>query len=288
MVNHENLFIKQVSTGIYDEKIRNLEISLPFCLLLYTKDKPFYISFDGVIHLITKDSAVFINKSIPFSVLLNWGRLENGLARTDIVSLKIPQQAISEYIRDYLQEDLLEAKKASMDDYVLINLNDKISEDFKIIDSLINSFHVTSTGDVIYDDVDKAKYMLILSLIQKTSPKLEGIILSCSSLTISEKVSNLVMSDYSKNWTSKEIAKTLNMSVSTLKKKMYQDVGAVNHFITKVKMIEALRQLRRTNLPINIIAMSLGYTSASYFTSVFKKHLNIFPSDVRKQDNNLD
>ncbi|EAR4972527.1 AraC family transcriptional regulator, partial [Salmonella enterica] len=124
-------------------------------------------------------------------------------------------------------------------------------------------------------------------LIHKLAPELEEMIISCSSLTTSERVASLIMRDYSKNWKSTEIASQLNMSVSTFKKKMYQDIGSVSNFITKVKMIEALRQLRRTHLPINTIALSLGYTSSSYFTSVFKKHFNIFPSEIRKQDNDL-
>ncbi|EED9465000.1 helix-turn-helix transcriptional regulator, partial [Salmonella enterica subsp. enterica] len=144
----------------------------------------------------------------------------------------------------------------------------------------------SNTDSVLYG-VENAKYMLILSLLQRLAPELEGMIISCSSLTTSERVAGLIMRDYSKNWKSKEIASQLNMSVSTFKKKMYQDIGSVSNFITKVKMIEALRQLRRTHLPINTIALSLGYTSSSYFTSVFKRHFNIFPSDVRRLDNDL-
>ncbi|EQA8868584.1 helix-turn-helix domain-containing protein [Citrobacter braakii] len=285
MINHETSFIKQVSTGVYDNEIRNLEISLPFCFLLYTTDKSFYISFEGKKYLITKGSVIFINKSIPFSVLLNWGRLENGLARNDIMSLKIPQQVISEYTRSYLHDDMFDTRVSVKKKYILTNPS---ANDFEIIDSVIKSFPTIPTKGMECDDVDKAKYMLILSIIKEISPDLEGMILSCSSLTISEKVSNLIMNDYSKNWASKEIAKTLNMSVSTFKKKMYQDIGSVSHFITKVKMIEALRQLRRTNLPINIIAGSLGYTSASYFTCVFKRYFNIFPSDVRRNDDTIE
>ncbi|HFW5075823.1 TPA: hypothetical protein ACIBU8_004929, partial [Salmonella enterica subsp. diarizonae serovar 61:l,v:z35] len=86
-------FVKQVSTGIFDNKMTNLEISLPFCFFLYTKDRPFYMSLSGDILKINKGQAIFIKKSVPFSVLLNWGKMENGLVRNDIVSLKIPQQA---------------------------------------------------------------------------------------------------------------------------------------------------------------------------------------------------
>lgn len=286
MNKSQSFFIKQVSTGVYDDKIHNIESSLPFCFLIYSNDKPFHISFSGEIYLVNKGMAVFIKKSIPFSVLLNWGKTENGLVRNDIVSLKIPQEAIGEYIRHYLSRDWKEFKSTVSNDYVILNYNDVNKNDLVLINSLIETIPVSHSENELYN-VDNAKYMLILSLIQKLAPELEGMIISCSSLTTSERVASLIMQDYSKNWKSKEIASQLNMSVSTFKKKMYQDIGSVSNFITKVKMIEALRQLRRTHLPINTIALSLGYTSSSYFTSVFKKHFNLFPSDIRKQDSNL-
>lgn len=286
MNNNETLFVKQVSTGIYDDRMKNIESPLPFCFLIFSRDKPFHISFNGKIFPIKKGMLVFVRNSIPFSILLNWGQSENGLIRKDIISLKIPQKAISEYIQHYLSEDGIGMKHVVPQDYIILNQTSKNHYDFSLINSLVDSIPVSDTDDILYH-VDNAKYMLILSLIQKLAPELEGMVISCSYLTTSDKVSSLIMRDYSKNWKSKEIASQLNMSVSTFKKKMYKDIGSVNNFITKVKMIEALRQLRRTHLPINTIALSLGYTSASYFTSVFKKHFNLFPSDIRKQDSDL-
>ncbi|ECJ2458888.1 helix-turn-helix transcriptional regulator, partial [Salmonella enterica subsp. arizonae] len=279
-------FVKQVSTGIFDNKMTNLEISLPFCFFLYTKDRPFYMSFSGDILKINKGQAIFIKKSVPFSVLLNWGKMENGLVRNDIVSLKIPQQAIIEYNRHYIYKDQNEPRAWASNDYIIINFSHEQTKDYTLINALIESFPVTATGEILYDHVDEAKYMLILSLIKQKNAALEDMILSYSSLTTSEKVASLIMSDYSKNWQSKDLAMQMNMSVSTFKKKMYKDTGSVSSYITKIKMIEALRQLRRTNRPINSIAISLGYTSSSYFTSVFKKHFKIFPSEVRKNDGN--
>lgn len=280
----ETSFIKQVSTGVLDQKIKNLEISLPFFFLLYTNGKPFHISFDNDIFVVEKGTVVFIKKSVPFSVLLNWGKQENGLVRQDIISLKIPQKAIDEYMRHCIYKDWGAIKNTEFYSYLKLDYSNDNIHNFELLNTLISSFPVTPTCDITYDNVDEAKYILILSLIQKMNQKLESMIASSSSLTISERVASLIMSDYSKNWMSKDLAEELNMSVSTFKKKMYQDIGSVSNFVTKVKMIEALRQLRRTHLPVNTIAISLGYTSPSYFTSVFKRFFNFFPSEIRKQD----
>ncbi|HGB2714425.1 TPA: helix-turn-helix transcriptional regulator, partial [Salmonella enterica subsp. enterica serovar Thompson] len=104
---------------------------------------------------------------------------------------------------------------------------------------------------------------------------------SASVTLTSERVASLVMSDYSKNWSLEELADNLLMSSSSLKKKMYKEVGSVTAFINKLKLTESLRRLRRTNDSISTIANALGYKSPSYFTKVFKKHLNINPADIR-------
>lgn len=283
---NNNSFITNVSTGIFDPHITNLEISLPYCFYLYTKDKPFHISFSGRVITIAKGEGIFIKKSTPFSVLLNWGALENGLARNDIVSIQIPQAAIIEYSRNNLCHDLLKQKKWAVNDYLLFDYLSEYKNDLMIIDVLIASFPVSSSGEILYDCVSEAKYLLMLSIFRKQNPELDYLAMTCTTLSTSEKVADLIMNDYSKNWKSEELAKQMNMSVSTFKKKMYKDIGSVSNYITKLKMIEALRQLRRTNQPICSIANSLGYTSSSYFTSVFKKYFDVFPSDIRRNDYN--
>ncbi|EBH8765185.1 AraC family transcriptional regulator [Salmonella enterica subsp. enterica serovar Bareilly] len=97
----------------------------------------------------------------------------------------------------------------------------------------------------------------------------------------SEKVALLIMSDYSKSWTIEELANNLLMSPSLFKKKMYNEVGSITTFINKLKLTEALRRLRTTNESVSKIATFLGYNSVSYFSKVFKKHLDLHPTDLR-------
>ena len=283
-MRNNNSFITNVSTGIFDSHITNLEMSLPYCFYLYTKDKPFHISFSGRVITIEEERGIFIKKSTPFSVLLNWGATENGLAREDIISIQIPQAAIIEYSKNNLCHDMLKQKKIDVNNYILLNYASEYKDDLRIIDVLIGSFPISQSGEILYDCVNEAKYLLMLSIFRKQDSNLDYLAMSCTTLSTAERVADIVMSDYSKNWKIEELAMKMNMSASTFKKKMYKDIGSVSNYITRIKMIEALRQLRRTNQPICSIANSLGYTSSSYFTFVFKKHFDVFPSDIRKND----
>ncbi|EHE1607918.1 helix-turn-helix transcriptional regulator, partial [Salmonella enterica] len=131
-------------------------------------------------------------------------------------------------------KDQNEPRAWASNDYIIINFSHEQTKDYTLINALIESFPVTATGEILYDHVDEAKYMLILSLIKQKNAALEDMILSYSSLTTSEKVASLIMSDYSKNWQSKDLAMQMNMSVSTFKKKMYKDTGSVSSYITKI------------------------------------------------------
>ena len=286
MVLIDDSFLKQVSTGVYDKNVKNIEISLPFCYFIYTMDKMFYISINDNVWEIKKYKAVFINKSVPFSILLNWGG-GDCLVRKDIIGIRISQKSITDYTKRYLSEAII-SEKSKNKDFITIDFSQDEKGIIELLDKLVHSLPVENVlGDKNANHVTEAKYNLLLSIIRNKEIGIDGIIRSCSPPTTSDKVASLIMNDYSKNWKSQEIAYELNMSVSTLKRKMYSDTGSISHFITRMKMVEALRQLRRTDRTIGVIALSLGYTSPSYFTLVFKRTFNIFPSDVRKNDSIL-
>ncbi|TBL64318.1 helix-turn-helix transcriptional regulator [Hafnia paralvei] len=281
----DDTFIKLVSTGVNDTAVNNIENSLPFCYFLFSTDKGFLISINSNIIHVKKKQAVFINKSVPFSVLLNWGIGENGVERKDIIGVRIPNQVINEYNKKYLGAGFVNGIHHKAVDYLPLDFRSKKSLDLNLIDSLsITLPYDNIEYDSDFNHITEIKFLLLLSIIREEDRRLDNMLFMCSKLTISEKVADLIMSDYSKNWSNHELANYFNMSVSTLKKKMYLEEGAISSFITRLKMIEALRQLRRTSKPINLIASSLGYSSHSYFSSVFRRTFRIFPSDVRRRN----
>ncbi|EEU9451548.1 AraC family transcriptional regulator [Escherichia coli] len=134
-------------------------------------------------------------------------------------------------------------------------------------------------SDVIFG---KVRNSYLLSCIMQKNKNV-GLILHAPSFTsISERVARIVMTNYSRNWSVSELAGAVLMSESSLKRKMYKEVGSISTFIHKIKLTEALRKLRRTNTPISVISSELGYSSPSYFSKVFFKYLNTYPQNIRK------
>lgn len=62
---------------------------------------------------------------------------------------------------------------------------------------------------------------------------------------------------------------TKNVGISPLK------------YLTAIKLKHSKEQLKNTNLPLEFIAISCGFSSANYFYKVFKKEFGISPSQYR-------
>ncbi|ELG95084.1 hypothetical protein A313_00099 [Escherichia coli KTE147] len=135
--------------------------------------------------------------------------------------------------------------------------------------------------EVIYG---KVRSSYLLSCIMQKNKNVGLILHAPSFISVSEKIARIVMANYSRNWNVSELASMVLMSESSLKRRMYEEVGSISTFIHKIKLTEALRKLRRTNTPISVISSELGYSSPSYFSKVFFKYLNTYPQNIRKKN----
>ena len=99
------------------------------------------------------------------------------------------------------------------------------------------------------------------------------------------KVKNLVEHHYSNpNLTLFYIANTLYLSYNYLSSifKQYTGTTFINH-LTSVRMNNAIKMLLQGTYKISEIAEAVGYSSSSYFVTVFKRHFNTSPSEYRAQ-----
>lgn len=97
-----------------------------------------------------------------------------------------------------------------------------------------------------------------------------------------KKVYNIIASDISRRWTLKEIADNLYVSATTLKRKLADEDSSFSNLYLNARMNHAARLLRVEGKSITQVSLSCGYDSPSYFTSTFKKHFKITPSEFVK------
>lgn len=88
---------------------------------------------------------------------------------------------------------------------------------------------------------------------------------------------------YGENLSLEEIAGAAQLSYAYGSSIFKKETGmTITSYLTQVRMEEAKRLIRETNLTINEIAYKVGYTDTRYFSKLFIKAVGIKPVDYRK------
>lgn len=80
------------------------------------------------------------------------------------------------------------------------------------------------------------------------------------------------------------IAEVVGVSDDYLSKQFQKDCGiSMPEYINRLRISEAGRLLASTNAKISEIALTLGFSNVSYFSSTFKKHSGVTPEQYRRE-----
>lgn len=79
-----------------------------------------------------------------------------------------------------------------------------------------------------------------------------------------------------------ELAEKINLSESRFKHKFKEQIGTPpNEYIVKIKIEKAKILIRNNKLSITDLAYDLGFSTASYFSTVFKKYQGVTPTEFK-------
>lgn len=82
----------------------------------------------------------------------------------------------------------------------------------------------------------------------------------------------------------KEVANVCHCSTSTLSHMFKKELGvSIREYIRNLRMADAMRMLRDTDLPISSISDILGYGNPNYFCNVFSQKAGCSPTDYRQK-----
>jgi len=96
----------------------------------------------------------------------------------------------------------------------------------------------------------------------------------------------LLEQHYRQQWTVKQYASELHVSVSTLNRLCNHSVGKTTKAIILDRLLsEARRRLIYTREPLDQIAYTLGFKDPAYFSRLFKKLNGTPPSYFRQAEN---
>ena len=97
---------------------------------------------------------------------------------------------------------------------------------------------------------------------------------------IAERLMEHMHRHYAEKITLESLAAAENISISLLKQIFKEQTGdTAISYLTKCRIDEAKRLIQESNLNFSQIALAVGYDGISYFSSLFKKHTGMTPSE---------
>jgi len=101
--------------------------------------------------------------------------------------------------------------------------------------------------------------------------------------SLATRVRRLFEAAPAERWTAALAARQLAMSEATLRRRLAAQDATVGTLLADVRMTSALLLLQSTGLPVNRIALDVGYESASRFAIRFRKRFGCAPSAIRSR-----
>ena len=93
-----------------------------------------------------------------------------------------------------------------------------------------------------------------------------------------------IKENYSKDITLTDIANAGDLSPFYVNKAFKTILGDTPiKYLAKIRVRHSMELLYSSSLPMEAIAEQCGFANANYFTKVFRKYVNMTPSDFRKQ-----
>lgn len=101
------------------------------------------------------------------------------------------------------------------------------------------------------------------------------------------QLEQLLRDNLSHQWTVEEMAVTVRLGISafTEKVKNYTGFPPLNYLIN-IRISEAIKLLKRTDLTLTDIALDTGFYSSQHFSTTFKKITGYTPSQFKKNNTN--
>lgn len=83
--------------------------------------------------------------------------------------------------------------------------------------------------------------------------------------------------------TASDIAGALNISISTLQRKVKAELGiSIMQYVMQKRLVKSAELLKYTSLTIENIALAVGYDSHSAFSQAFRQYFHQTPSEYRQ------
>ncbi|MCE1236343.1 MAG: helix-turn-helix transcriptional regulator [Hyphomicrobiales bacterium] len=97
----------------------------------------------------------------------------------------------------------------------------------------------------------------------------------------SSRLRRLLLADLAGHWTSARAADHLATGESTLRRRLAEEETSFGYVLADTRMTQAMNMILTTDLPIDRVALDVGYASPSRFAARFRHRFGCAPSELR-------
>lgn len=207
-----------------------------------------------------------------------------------ILQKKIPIKSISvqifpEYYKKYLDDTYFSNYKNLEDYFKSVNDKNEFQKMLILLNQIKNYRGEGMAGKLFYD----AKVFEIISLIVENKE-----VINDKDIKITEfdremlmSVTSYINDHYAFKITLEQLSKIACMGTTKLKLTFKLLHGCtITEYIQRRRMSEAEHLLRNTNLTISEVSQTVGYSSCSRFSKLFKNNTGMLPKEYKKIINN--
>lgn len=149
----------------------------------------------------------------------------------------------------------------------------------------VDAFNIKKQIDKIHDEYINKRYLYLTSISNLTESILIKILreVETSSSTISlDYAKNYIEQYFTSNIDVNKLANSCGYCLDHFRLLFRQQYGYTpKRYILKLRIEHANTLLKNTDLPVNQIALECGYEEYKTFETLYKKYVNISPSDYR-------
>lgn len=130
-------------------------------------------------------------------------------------------------------------------------------------------------------DLTQARHRLVEILLILARQGLAGNLLLSHSETLSERITSHFKTDLSRDWSVKDLTKTLAMSERTLRRRLQSERTGFRELLEDTRLNQGVERVISSDMPIGQIAFECGYQSQSRFAERFRLRFSMSPTELR-------
>ena len=273
---------------------------------------------------ITFTEDILINFNIPPKTYVNFGfcsegKLYHNFKGEDRCVIDTFQTAILINVHEKANSLYLEKDKQTSASFIGISTRLGDAEKYKINANLRENFLANAEEDNVY--VSNASLKIAKTISKLHTSKKKGLVKAlliestvhlvlalelelyerelfkknenCGSLSTDDMADIKELSKYINNYpdtalTVKELANKIGLTPAKLQEgfKLMHD-STVNNYIRDVRLSKSEELMKTTDMNVSQILYSLGFSSRSYFSKIFKEKYEVSPKNYRDQNNSF-